>query len=446
MRRLGRNAWPRRSRPFPSRGGTPGPCEDRGLRWSRVGRGRGQPRSRKGILDAVGSVGPGGLQTRGQGILGYLNFSSGASDPRFLRNMNELCAAIGPACSRNPWSGPWPDCSAADWRGSAVTARPSAMPSRLRRWLGWYSTWSCPAIAASIAICSAHQSDAALWQPFFLGRVCEAVLRAGPPWEPSSRILEAALMRLNDFIGHRPVAVLRTAQKIQPYAHEWVRPIPLYIREAGVAVGRYHEVVSPGPGGARNDRRRLARRRLVRPPAGSTSSPSNPRAYDFDHPVNRRPNYHFGGWDPHAIDNAGFYRRFVFQQVTLDGLIEPRRAERRTRAGGAAIGGRGRAGGDDPDGFGGFGERAGSARLLDDAEHADPADCRLPRRVLRAAHRARGGAHGDRLARRGEEPASALRRGPAAPQPDPCRGAGRSNCSTFTWRGSTRAWASPRRR
>ncbi|MEZ6111070.1 MAG: hypothetical protein R3C99_08650 [Pirellulaceae bacterium] len=47
----------------------------------------------------------------------------------------------------------------------------------------------------------------------------------------------------------------------------------------------------------------------------------DPRAYDFDHPVNRRPNYHFGQWDPHQIDNQGRYRRFVVQQVTLDALM-----------------------------------------------------------------------------------------------------------------------------
>ena len=31
----------------------------------------------------------------------------------------------------------------------------------------------------------------------------------------------------------------------------------------------------------------------------------DPRAYDFDHPANKRPNYHFGEWDPHCIDNKG---------------------------------------------------------------------------------------------------------------------------------------------
>ena len=52
----------------------------------------------------------------------------------------------------------------------------------------------------------------------------------------------------------------------------------------------------------------------------------DPRAYDFDHPVHKRPNHHFGQWDLHLIDNRGFYRRFVLQQVTLDALLS--RAER----------------------------------------------------------------------------------------------------------------------
>ena len=46
----------------------------------------------------------------------------------------------------------------------------------------------------------------------------------------------------------------------------------------------------------------------------------DPRAYDFDHPVNRRPNYHFGEWDDRAIKD-GYYRRYVVRQVTLDALL-----------------------------------------------------------------------------------------------------------------------------
>ncbi len=46
------------------------------------------------------------------------------------------------------------------------------------------------------------------------------------------------------------------------------------------------------------------------------------RAYDFDHPVNKRPNYLFGQWDLGKLDNAGRCRRFVLQQVSLDAMME----------------------------------------------------------------------------------------------------------------------------
>ncbi len=48
----------------------------------------------------------------------------------------------------------------------------------------------------------------------------------------------------------------------------------------------------------------------------------DPRAYDFDHPVNKRPNYLFGQWDLGKLDNAGRCRRFVVQQVSLDAMLE----------------------------------------------------------------------------------------------------------------------------
>ena len=46
----------------------------------------------------------------------------------------------------------------------------------------------------------------------------------------------------------------------------------------------------------------------------------DPRGYDFAHPVDKRPNYCFGEWDPHHIDNQGNYRRFVIRQIILEGL------------------------------------------------------------------------------------------------------------------------------
>ncbi len=166
-----------------------------------------------------------------------------------------------------------------------------------------------------------HQTEETLFQPLFIGRVCEAVLQQGGPWHQSDRIVPAALHQLNDYLGHRPVAVLRTEQKIQPYEHEWVRPIPLWIRGAGAAGAR---IVN-----------------WSKPPWPSSTPPIpallfeamfaleqldelafDPRAYDFDHPVNKRPNYLFGQWDMNKLDNAGRCRRFVLQQVTLDAMLD----------------------------------------------------------------------------------------------------------------------------
>jgi hypothetical protein len=48
----------------------------------------------------------------------------------------------------------------------------------------------------------------------------------------------------------------------------------------------------------------------------------DPRAYDHGHPVNHRPGYQFGEWDPDLIDNRGRYRRFILRKMILDALCE----------------------------------------------------------------------------------------------------------------------------
>src|SRR5204862_12768 len=86
--------------------------------------------------------------------------------------------------------------------------------------------------------------DAALWQPFFLVRALEAVLRQRGPWEERERIVNGALKLLHDYVGHRPIAVLESRPESEPYDHERVRPIPLFIRGAGTACGRYQELIA----------------------------------------------------------------------------------------------------------------------------------------------------------------------------------------------------------
>lgn len=256
-----------------------------------------------------------------QDAIGYLNFSSGAADPKFLRAVNSLFARIA---TREPPAEQPP------WRALAGLLRRGLEELRQRSdvfrqadqaaaVLHLVFDETLPAYLRFHRDLLFHQTEASLFQPFFLGRVCEAVLAMGGPWHQRERIVAGAVRRLNDFIGYRPVAVLRTTQKMQPYEHEWVGPIPLYVREAGVAWGPYREVIALALEILHATEPDLLQQAWFQPEHLDELS-LDPRAYDFDHPVNRRPNHHFGMWDLHRIDNRGYYRRFVLQQVTLDGL------------------------------------------------------------------------------------------------------------------------------
>src|SRR5690606_7549886 len=88
----------------------------------------------------------------------------------------------------------------------------------------------------------AHQDDEILFAPFMLGRIFEAVLKQSAPWHEIDRISRDSIRMLNDFLGHRPVPTLES-RKHEPYAHEWVRPVPLYVRGAGAAVGPYTRLI-----------------------------------------------------------------------------------------------------------------------------------------------------------------------------------------------------------
>ena len=272
-------------------------------------------------------VGPDALR-RLEEIVGYLNFSSGAEDARFLGSLNGLFGLIqgGP---------PQPTARQTEaepaWRtlGNLVEAglqRLRGSSEAFRQLDQAEAVWRLvfdhvlPAYRRHHRDLLFHHTDESLFGPFFIGRVCQAVLSEGGPWDEPDRIVADALKRLNDFLGHRPVAVLETDQKIEPYAHERVRPIPLYIADAGVEAGKYHDLIEKALDILRSTDRSLVDRAWFDPDRLDELA-LDPRAYDFDHPVNRRPNHHFGGWDPHRIDQSGFYRRFVLQQVTLDALL-----------------------------------------------------------------------------------------------------------------------------
>src|SRR5439155_2082314 len=110
------------------------------------------------------------------------------------------------------------------------------------------------------------------------------------------------------------------SQKLEAYKHEFVRPIPLFIRGADISYGVEREVIAAALNLLEETDDDLLRQACLDPDLLDELS-LDPRAYDFDHPANKRPNYHFGQWDPHHLDNQGRYRRFVAQQVTLDALM-----------------------------------------------------------------------------------------------------------------------------
>lgn len=253
-------------------------------------------------------------------VIGYLNFSSGARDPRFLRNLNELVRAIEAAESNEP---------------AIETLRRWLLEaaSRLQRGGGAFENVAQACAVVEIAtdrLLQAyrefhrdllhHQSEAELWRPFFLGEACEAVLAQGPPWSERERIVEGAIGQLNDYVGYRPTATLASGTRSDPYPHEYVRPVALYVKGAGVATGRYEGIVARALEILRDADQEILQRAWFDLDRLEEIA-LDPRAYDFDHPVNRRPNYHFGQWDPHQISQDGYYSRFVLQQMTLDALL-----------------------------------------------------------------------------------------------------------------------------
>jgi hypothetical protein len=252
-------------------------------------------------------------------VLGYLNFSSGAADPQFLANLNRIFVLAAAQQAGVPaWlaAGRLLTERLAELRKESATFRDADQASAV---LELVFDQALPAYRRFHRDLLFHHSDESLFRPFFIGRVCEAVLQQGPPWDERDRVVGGSIARLNDYIGHRPVAALES-QKLEPYKHEFVRPVPIFIRGAGVSVGTEQEVVTAALKLLEETDDAILTQACFDPDLLDELA-IDPRAYDFDHPANKRPNYHFGQWDPHHLDNQGRFRRFVVQQVTLEALM-----------------------------------------------------------------------------------------------------------------------------
>jgi hypothetical protein len=254
-----------------------------------------------------------------QPLLGYLNFSTGKPDPRAQAKVFEVWERV--AGRHTPWL------AMAALLQEALGELQNAGTS------GFHDAEQATAVIdlALVQLAGAyrkhhadllaHQTDAELFQAGFCVRAVEAVLAEQGPWGERERILQGALRRLNDFVGHRPIAVLETRPQGEPYEHERLCPLPLYLQGAGVAPGRYRELTALAVGYLQNVPEEF-RVEAYFDFDHLQEFAYDPRAYCHQHPADRRPNYRFGEWDPHHIDGRGFYRRMVVRQMILDSLLE----------------------------------------------------------------------------------------------------------------------------
>jgi len=243
-------------------------------------------------------------------LLGYINFSDGRPDHRWQRQLDDALAEFGPDLL------PLLQQALAELQASGSAAFRDVQTAQAVLRLTQEVLQAYTAFHADLL---AHLRPEERLQGFFLARVIECILqlRVSDPDVSAETVVE----HLNDFVGHRPLALLETRPRGEAYPHEKHRPVPLYLRGAGVAHGRYREVLGKALEILEQTGQALCQE------AGFSFEQLeeialDQRAYDHGHPANRRPNYVFGEWDPHQIDSKGRYCRYVIRQVTLDALME----------------------------------------------------------------------------------------------------------------------------
>ncbi len=275
------------------------------------------------------------LQVSLERVLGPLIFSSGHCEPQFFSALDQVfqVAVDGQASGLE---------SSNSHAGGAGESWPTLVV--VRRLL-WEATEVLPELSPAFADCRRaqrlidvvfgrllpayrefhvdlffHLSDEDLFQPFFVGCCFEAALSLPDVDEWTDEDLQQVLNGLNDYVGYRPVATLEQVQHTT-YSHERFRPVPVYIRGAGVATGpaqslikRSLEILHQVPANLLQE--------AYFDPEHLQELAIDVRAYDFDHPVNKRPNYHFGLWDPDRIDAQGNYTRFIVHQMMIEALLK----------------------------------------------------------------------------------------------------------------------------
>ena len=304
-------------------------------------------------------------------ILGYLNYGNGSFDAGFFKNLNVVFGLLGadeagrkppnkPAATESATSDQTSTDDAAELAGrESVSPAEDAHPldgctafsfrQQLVQRLGvlekdnsafkdsWQSRFAIevtfdvllPKYLKFHRDLFFHQTTEILLNSFFLGRTFELVLREIRTRELASAesfadvdkamFTREVLRQLNDFTGHRPVATLES-QKHEPYLNERFRPVPIYIRGVGVAHGRYHALLTETIRLIENTNEHILRAAQFSMERLNELA-IDARAFDFDHPINQRPNHHFGQWDDDTISLEGNFERFIFHAVTLEALL-----------------------------------------------------------------------------------------------------------------------------
>src|SRR5262245_28703457 len=168
------------------------------------------------------------------GLLGYLNFSDGKPDPRWQKSLHDAFVYFLDTGVDQPWEAlrQWLVVSLDRLQAAGSPAFRDVSHARgaldlLARVLPAYRTPHADLLA--------HQTAADLFKPFFLARVFEAILSVGVHRQEDEQVVGNILARLNDYVGYRPLALLETRPRGEPYEHERHRPLPIYLRGVGAA-------------------------------------------------------------------------------------------------------------------------------------------------------------------------------------------------------------------
>ena len=250
-------------------------------------------------------------------ILGYLNFSSGSLDVQFLKAWNALYECFEERGREEIWRDALDSLHSEMERltnagGAFKDSRQSNLVLQdVEATLIEYRKFHEDTLY--------HQKNSYLFNSFFMARACRLAtmefVKTGKNADPVKMVV-----RLSDFLGYRPIPVLEDGVKHEPNEHEWIAPLPLYYQDAGVAAGKYHDVVATALKILNETDSDILFDASFNP-GKLRELALDPRSYDFDNPVNHRLNYGFGTWDERSVDQEGFFRRFVVQRTTVDSMM-----------------------------------------------------------------------------------------------------------------------------